>query len=116
MARPKTPEISLIRAWIDNSSFLDELNLGQVNDIVSDAINDSDLLQDLQDKLDYYIQESYDEGQDDAEPEDIDEVPNLMQEEIGVNYAVEQFKDCKSLEEFQQAYKEIENRSFNFMR
>lgn len=117
MARPTTPEISKIRAWIDNSNFYEDIFLEEdAIKKVSDAVDRSDLLSDLQDKLDYYIQESYDEGQNDYEIEDKDSVPELMQEEIGCNFVVEQFKDCQTVQDFQNLYSELYSRSLNFMR
>lgn len=35
---------------------------------------------------------------------DIDNLDPLMTEQIGVNFAVEKFKDCKTLEDFQTEY------------
>ena len=35
--------------------------------------------------------------------------------ERSVNFVVEKFKDCKTLEDFQNEFKWIESRSFNFM-
>lgn len=36
-------------------------------------------------------------------------------EKENIEYAVEAFKECKTLEDFQEKYREIENRSFNFI-
>ncbi len=41
---------------------------------------------------------------------------DLSEEQIGVEYAGEQFKNCNTLEDFQAKYQEIQIRSFNLMK
>lgn len=71
------------------------------------------------------MQEAYDNGKKDGIIEGNEEAENSFNaddledveiEKIGCNFVVEKFKDCKTLEEFKDAYKWIETRSFNFMR
>jgi hypothetical protein len=62
-------------------------------------------------------EDGYDDGQVDAyENLEIDNLDDLIVEEIGVNFCVEKFKDCKTLEEFQTEYQFIYSRSLNFIR
>lgn len=53
-------------------------------------------------------QESYQRGMEDA-------FDSPQMEKYNAGYVVEQFANCKTLEDFTEKLKEITNRSFNFM-
>lgn len=97
------PNKKNIIAWIDNSSLRDYIIENNSEGVDYDAmLRDTDLVYDLDNKIDEIWDEAFSEGKSNADimADHIDEVSDLVQEEIGVNFVVEKFKDCKTLEEF----------------
>lgn len=124
MKTPTFPDKDQIHAWINNSSFLDDIPLDtdQLN-LVSETIKSSDLLEELSGKIDFHIQAAYEEGLQDGEdnykednPETIENLSESVKEEIGLKFAVEKFKDCKTLEDFQREFSYIFSDSLTYMR
>lgn len=95
---------------------------------------DSDVLDEIYEDQEQIAETAFNEGADSTDKVDEDKVrqeayqeceqdiannpdglPDLVLEKIGVNYATEAYRDCKTLEDFQDKFKEIQTRSFNFM-
>lgn len=81
-------------------------------DVPEDEI--SDIVSDIESLIEDVYEFGHDKGIEDGRDEYESENPPINQEEVGVNYAVEQFTDCKTLSDFQDKLKEITLRSYNF--
>jgi hypothetical protein len=66
------------------------------------------LSKEMMDNIYEVVSEEYDLGVEDGK-DGVDE------EKIGVTYAVEQFADCNTLEDYKEKQMEITRRSYNFM-
>lgn len=85
-------------------------------------------LSEMADAMMSEIQDGFDEGYekgkeageeyaaDNFEATEPEEVNDTLAERIGCEFAVEKFKDCKTLEDFQTEYAWIYSRSLNFMK
>lgn len=127
------PNKKTIIALIDNSSLSDYIRNNNSEGIDYDTmLRDTDLVDDLDNKFDEIWDEAYesgkldgfDEGKEQGEKEaednfeatELHEVSDLLQEEIGVNYCLEKFKDCNTLEDYKTEISFIYSRSINFMK
>lgn len=59
--------------------------------------------------------EGYSSGHDDGYELSESEMEDVNEEKIGVEYAIESFKDCITLEDFQSKYRELTNLACTFM-
>lgn len=80
-----------------------------------------DDIQSLTDKIDEFCDDSceagFEDGQETGAKEAIEdyEIPDTEKERIGSDYVVEKFADCKTLADFQDAYKWVEITHLNYM-
>lgn len=61
------------------------------------------------------VLDSYDLGHEEGYQQGVDEIDDNYREKIGVEYAVEAFKECKTLEDFQDKQRELTNLACTFM-
>jgi len=69
--------------------------------------------------IDEMIEESYDAGHDDGYKEGQKKLRScnspINEEKLCIDFVVEKFQECKTLEDFQDTYLELFRRSCNFM-
>lgn len=61
------------------------------------------------------IADAFDDGHQEGYEAGLEEMGDNYREKIGVVYAVEAFKDCITLDDFQSKYRELTNLSCTFM-
>ncbi len=119
------PDKKTIRAWVDNSSLAEvlietskELYPAQplTEFVVESCIKASDLIEELEDKILAVYDKAYEKGWDDGEKDAEENFEQQDEEEIGLQFAVERFKDCRTLEDFQNEYKWLESMAMTYMR
>lgn len=90
--------------------------MNEERDLIADAI--STFKKDFIALVNKKCHESYKKGKEDGEEKGYSDAVfefEEQQEKTGVDYAVEQFKDCQSFDDFKEKYKEAYNRHLNYM-
>ena len=66
-------------------------------------------------EIEKLISDAYDNGHQEGYEQGLEEMDDKYREKIGVDYAVEAFRECVTPLDFQEKYKELTNLACTFM-
>ncbi len=119
------PDKKTIRAWVDNSNLVEvifqslndpDANMSLTEANIDACISASDLIEELEDKISELCEKVQTQGFEDGLKEARDEHEEVDKEQIGLTFAVEKFKDCRTLEDFMTEYRWIESMAMTYMK